>query len=337
MRIRWKGFELPTRVILDPQSQTDTYGRFIVEPFERGYGITVGNSLRRVLLSSLEGAAPVSLQIDGASHEFDSISGIVEDVINIGLNVKGILVTFEGDGPTTLRVEKTGAGTVTAGDIICDPGVKIVNKDLVLATIEKDGVTFKAEIEVRKGRGYIRSEDFPWKTEESLGHILLDAAFSPVRRARWRVEETRVGKMTNYDRLTLEIWTNGTVSPEDALVEASTILRKHLNPFVKYYELGKELAREAPGEEEAEEQLDIMDRELVEKLDQPVSVLDPSVRAANCLAAEGIKTLRDLVSREESEMLQVRNFGKTSLKEIKMKLGEMGLMFGMLKNKESSE
>jgi len=337
MRIRWKGFELPTRVLLDSTSQTATYGKFVVEPFERGYGITVGNSLRRVLLSSLEGAAPVSLRIEGASHEFASISGVVEDVINIALNVKSLLVKFEGDAPELLKIQKTGRGPVTAADIVCDPGVQIVNKDQVLATIENDKVTFKAEIEVRKGRGYVRTEDFPWKIDEGIGTILLDAAFSPVRRARWRVEETRVGKMTDYDRLTLEIWTNGTMTPEDGLVEASTILRKHLNPFVKYYELGRELTREAPGDEQGEEEAEVLDKELMEKLAQPVSVIDPSVRAANCLAAEGIKTLGDLVMREEAEMLQVRNFGKTSLKEIKMKLAELGLSFAMLKNKNRSE
>ncbi len=334
MRIRWKGFELPTRVVLDPVSRTETYGKFMVEPFERGYGITVGNSLRRVLLSSLEGTAPVSLRIDGAKHEFDAIPGIVEDVINIALNIKGVLVKFDGDGPEVLRIEKSGAGKVTAGDLMGGPGVEVVNKDLLIATIEGENVDFRAEIEVRKGRGYVRSEDFPWKIDESSGTILLDAAFSPVRRARWRVEETRVGKMTNYDCLILEVWTNGTITPEDALVEASTILRKHLNPFVKYYELGRELPREAPGDEEAEDE-PVIDKQLMEKLNQPVSVLDPSVRAANCLAAEGIKTIGDLVSRQEAEMLQVRNFGKTSLKEVKIKLAEMGITFGMLKKKEN--
>ena len=334
MRIRWKGFELPTRVVLDPASCTETYGKFMVEPFERGYGITVGNSLRRVLLSSLEGAAPVSLRIAGAKHEFDAIPGIVEDVINIALNVKGILVKFDGDGPETLKIEKSGTCQVTANDIIGGPGVEVVNKDLVIATIEDKKVNFSAEIEVRKGRGYVRSEDFTWKVDESSGVILLDAAFSPVRRARWRVEETRVGKMTNYDCLILEVWTNGTISPENALVEASTILRKHLNPFVKYYELGRELPREAPGDEEVEEE-PVIDKQLMEKLNQPVSVLDPSVRAANCLAAEGIKTIGDLVGRQEAEMLQVRNFGKTSLKEVKIKLAEMGITFGMLKKKEN--
>lgn len=334
MRIRWKGFELPTRVTIDAESQTKEYAKFVAEPFERGYGITVGNSLRRVLISSLEGVAPVSLKIAGASHEFASLPGIYEDVINIALNVRGILVKYEGERPETLKIDKSGKGPVLAGDIITPAGVTVVNKDLVLCNIIGENASFKAEIEIRKGRGYIRSEDFTWKVDDSIGAIPLDAAFSPVRRARWRVEETRVGKMTNYDRLILEIWTNGTLTPEDALVEASSILRKHLNPFVKFYELGKELEVEAPGEEVAVEEVGTVDKALQEKMAQPVSVLDPSVRAANCLAAEGIRTIGDLISREEADMLQVRNFGKTSLKEIKLKLNEMGLSFGMLKKKE---
>ncbi len=206
----------------------------------------------------------------------------------------------------------------------------MINKDLVLATIENENTTFKAEIEMRRGRGFMRSEDFPWRADDVKGTILLDAGFSPVRRARWKVEETRVGKMTDYDRLIMEVWTNGTITPEDAMVEAATILRKHLNPFVKFHELGDELQKESPGEDAGVAiESPALDRELSAKLAQPVSVLDPSVRAANCLAAEGIKTIGDLVGRQEQEMLQVRNFGKTSLKEIKLKLSEMGLSFGM--------
>ncbi len=331
MRIRWKSFELPTRVVMDNESSTDTYGRFTIEPFERGFGVTIGNSLRRVLLSSLEGVAPVSLKLDGALHEFAAIPGIVEDVIDIALNVKEMLVNYEGDSVETLKIEKTGAGPVTAGDFTPPVGVEIVNKDLHIATIEGANTTFKAEVEFRKGRGYVRSEDFPWKTQDAIGVIPLDASFSPVRRARWRVVETRVSKVTDYDRLILEIWTDGTVRPEQSLIEAATILRKHLNPFVKYYELDSEATATGDVAEERQE----IEREsadasaMSEKLNQPVSVLEPSVRAANCLAAEGIKTIRDLTTRQEQDMLQVRNFGKTSLKEIKQKLSEMGLSFGM--------
>ena len=335
MRIRWKSFELPTRVVMDNESATDTYGKFTIEPFERGFGVTIGNSLRRVLLSSLEGVAPVSLKLDGALHEFAAIPGIVEDVIDIALNVKEMLVSYEGDAPETLKIEKTGPGPVSAGDFTPPMGVEIVNKDLHIATVEGANTTFKAEVEFRKGRGYVRSEDFTWKSGDVIGMIPLDASFSPVRRSRWRVVETRVSKVTDYDRLIIEIWTDGTIRPEQALIEAATILRKHLNPFVKYYELGSEATMVAGGEVESfggkvESDKESSDNSaLAEKLAQPVSVLEPSVRAANCLAAEGIKTIRDLVSRQEQDMLQVRNFGKTSLKEIKQKLIEQGLSFGM--------
>lgn len=332
MRIRWKGFELPTRVVMDAESATDIYGKFTIEPFERGFGVTIGNSLRRVLLSSLEGVAPVSLKLDGAMHEFAAIPGIVEDVIDIALNVKEMLVRYEGDSPEVLRIEKTGPGPVTAGDFAAPIGVEIVNKDLQIATVEGANTVFKAEVEFRKGRGYIRTEDFPWRPQDTIGVIPLDASFSPVRRSRWRVVETRVSKVTDYDRLVLEIWTDGTIKPEQALIEAATILRKHLNPFVKYYELGSEATASA---EPVLDEIQDSEKEssdgsvLTEKLSQPVSILEPSVRAANCLAAEGIKTIRDLVLRTEQDMLQVRNFGKTSLKEIKQKLAEQGLSFGM--------
>jgi DNA-directed RNA polymerase subunit alpha len=243
-----------------------------------------------------------------------------------------MLVAYEGDAPETLKIEKTGPGPVLAGDFTPPVGVEIVNKDLHIATVEGANTTFKAEVEFRKGRGYVRSEDFTWKSGDVIGTIPLDASFSPVRRSRWRVVETRVSKVTDYDRLIIEIWTDGTIRPEQALIEAATILRKHLNPFVKYYELGSEATSVAGGETELrmESEKEGTDRSaLAEKLNQPVSVLEPSVRAANCLAAEGIKTIRDLVSRQEADMLQVRNFGKTSLKEIKQKLIEQGMSFGM--------
>ncbi|MDR1744268.1 MAG: DNA-directed RNA polymerase subunit alpha, partial [Planctomycetota bacterium] len=263
--------------------------------------------------------------------EFAAIPGIVEDVIDIALNVKEMLVAYEGDAPETLKIEKTGPGPVTAGDFTAPMGVEIVNKDLHIATVEGANTTFKAEVEFRKGRGYVRSEDFTWRTQDAIGVIPLDASFSPVRRSRWRVVETRVSKVTDYDRLIIEIWTDGTIKPEQALIEAATILRKHLNPFVKYYELGNEATAVVGAEiEKADAEKDGADNSaLAEKLNQPVSVLEPSVRAANCLAAEGIKTIRDLVMRQEADMLQVRNFGKTSLKEIKQKLIEQGLSFGM--------
>lgn len=347
MRIRWKGFELPTDVVLEKDTLTQNYGKFVAEPFERGFGITVGNALRRVLLSSLEGVAPVSVRIDGASHEFSSIPGVVEDVIDIALNVKKMLVRFDGEGPEILKVEKHGAGPVRAGDFLGGPGVDVVNKDWVIATLEQPATPtgkephFKAEVEFRKGRGYIKADEFPWKLDDAVGVIPLDAGFSPVERARWKVEETRVGKMTDYDRLILEVWTKGIVRPEMALVEASAILRKHLNPFVKFNELGEEYSADAASADKKskstagkQEGTPAIDPVIQEMLLQPVSVLDPSVRATNCLSAEGIKTLGDLVERTEEEMLHVRNFGKNSLKEIKQRLHERGLSFGMFQPKE---
>ncbi len=329
MRIRWRGFELPSQVLLEDDTASETYGRFIAEPFERGYGITVGNSLRRVLLSSIEGAAPVSVKLEGASHEFTAIPGIYEDVTNVILNLKGLLVRLEGDGPETIRVSRSGAGEVRAKDFETSQNVEIINPDLLIATIVDEKGSFDAEVEIAKGRGYKTAEELA-PEEQVLGVIPMDATFSPVRRTRWSTEDTRVGQMTNYDRLILEVWTNGAIRPEEALVEAASILRKHLTPFVKYFEVGEELEREGPAEETGEAiPTSAADRELIEKLREPVSTLDPSVRAANCLAAEGIKTLRDLVSHTESEMLQVRNFGKTSLKEIKGKLSELGLSFDM--------
>jgi len=329
MRIRWRGFELPTAVQVDEETKSDTYARFTAEPFERGYGITVGNSLRRVLLSSIEGTAPISVHFQNATHEFTAIPGMYEDITNIILNLKGLLIKIRGEGPERLRIRKSGEGPVTAADIEANQNVEIVNPDLQIATIVKDDVTFEAEVVVAKGRGYKAAEELRLP-EQALGVIPMDATFSPVRRTRWGTEDTRVGQMTNYDRLILDVWTDGTVTPEEALVEAASILRKHLNPFVKYFELGPELERETLIEAGAGAgELTPEDRELAAKLEQPVSVLDPSVRAANCLAAEGIRTLRDLVQRTETEMLQVRNFGKTSLKEMKSKLADLGLYFGM--------
>ncbi|MBN1257061.1 MAG: DNA-directed RNA polymerase subunit alpha [Planctomycetes bacterium] len=329
MRMRWRGFELPTRVEVEEETHSDTYGKFVAEPFERGYGITVGNSLRRVLLSSIEGVAPVSVLFEGATHEFTAIPGIYEDVTNIILNLKGLLMKMRGDGPEIIKIHKTGAGEVKGGDIETNQNIEIINPDHLIATIVDEKATFSAELTVARGRGYKTSEELI-NPEMPLGTIPMDAAFSPVRRTRWSTEDTRVGKMTNYDRLILEIWTNGTVKPEEALVEASTILRKHLVPFVKYFDIGEELEQETlPDQESAYTEMTTEDQELLAKLSEPVSVLDPSVRAANCLSAEGIKTLFDLVKNTESDMLQVRNFGKTSLKEIKAKLAEAGLSFGM--------
>ncbi|MCX7804849.1 MAG: DNA-directed RNA polymerase subunit alpha [Planctomycetota bacterium] len=340
MRIRWRGFELPTRVVLEKESATDKYGKFVAEPFERGYGVTIGNSLRRVLLSSLEGAAVTAIRIETSArgeggkpktvavrHEFTALAGVYEDVSDIVLNVKELRFKVHCDEPVTLTLGRTGKGEVTGADIGKDQRVELVNPEAKLCTLVDD-IAFNMELVVRKGRGYRTAEE---NIEEGMpeGTIPVDSIYSPVRRVRYRAENARVGQRTDYDKLILEIWTDGTKTPEMAMVEASTILRKHYNPFVKYFELGA--APEVEGMERAaiETGEDVQIRELREKLALPVSVLDPSVRAENCLAAEKIQTLGDLVRRTEADMLRVKNFGKTSLKEIRKKLADMGLSFGM--------
>ncbi|MCE9584487.1 MAG: DNA-directed RNA polymerase subunit alpha [Planctomycetes bacterium] len=326
MRVRWKDFELPTRVVVEEKTLTSTFGTFVAEPFERGYGITIGNSLRRVLLSSIEGAAVTSVKIKGVSHEFSTIKGVVEDVTDIILSIKKLVVKLETEGTRTLRIEKKEKGEVRAADIIADSQVTVVNPDLHIATLTED-VEFVVEMEVRKGRSYVTSDENE-KEDREVGTISVDSIFSPVRRVKYRVENTRVGKLTNYDKLVLDIWTNGTVSPELALVEASKILRKHLNPFVQYFELGRELQMNEKKEEEARKREKYME-ELKQKLQMSVSELDLSVRASNCLTSENIQTIGELVVRSEAELLKVRNFGKTSLKEVKKKLSDMGLSLGM--------
>ena len=326
MRIRWRSFELPTRVVPDVETLSESYGRFIAEPFERGFGITIGNSLRRVLLSSLEGSAVTSVKIEGVSHEFSTIEGVKEDVTDIILNLKQLLVRLDTPEPQKIRIDVERKGEIRGSDIIAPADVKVVNPDLLIATLTEDGA-FRAELEVRKGRGYVTAEENA-QGEQEIGLIPVDSIFSPVRRVKYATENTRVGQMTNYDRLILEVWTDGTVSPEMALVEGSKILRKHLNPFVQYFELGKELEQEKVQVEETT-LLDQEKDDLRARLNAPVGELELSVRAANCLEAENIKTVRDLVVRPESEMLKFRNFGKTSLTEIKEKLAERNLELGM--------
>jgi DNA-directed RNA polymerase subunit alpha len=328
MRIRWRGFELPTRLIVDRETLTGSYGKFIAEPFERGYGHTIGNALRRVLLSSLKGAAVTWVKIDGVSHEFTAIEGVREDVTEIVLNLKKLLVQTDASDEQRLVVEKSGAGPVLASDITTNEKVEIVNSDMQICELT-DKATFRAEIGVGCGRGYHPAEEVASERELDLGTIPIDAAFSPVRRVRYSTENARVGQRTDYDRLTIEVWTDGTVSPEDSLAEAGMILRKHLNPFVKYFELGKEIPQAEIVRAQIETPEESRKRELLEKLGQSVSVLDPSVRAANCLEVEGINTVGELVGRTEADMLKVKNFGKTSLRELKKKLADMNLSFGI--------
>ena len=324
MRIRWRGLELPSRVIRDETVSTSKYGRFIVEPFERGFGTTVGNSLRRILLSSLEGSAATFCRIAGADHEFCSLPGVYEDVTDIILNIKSIVVDVDADTPRKMRIERRTKGAVTAGDFECDAGVTVYNREQLIATLT-ESVPFSLELTVQRGRGYVPASEHIDENAE-LGIIAVDALYSPVTRVRYRIEDTRVGQKTNYDRLVLEIWTKGTVLPEDALVEAAKILRKHLNPFVQYYELGDELA--AAGSF-VETPASAVDEELRRKLDRSVTDLDLSVRASNCLEAAKIVTVGDLIKHDEASLLALRSFGKTSLMEVKRKLTDLGLALGM--------
>jgi DNA-directed RNA polymerase subunit alpha len=333
MRVKWRGLELPTRVERDTKASTDKYGRFFIEPFERGFGTTIGNSLRRVLLSSLEGSAVTSVKTAGVSHEFTSIKGVMEDMTDIVLNVKNIVVKLQGEGPKTMKVSASKAGVVTAADIEADPSIEVISKDVVIATLTED-VNFEIEMEVENGRGYMPASEriaAMDRFDQEVGVILIDAVFSPVARVRYSTEDTRVGQRTNYDRLILEIWTDGTVTPEMALVEAAKILRKHVNPFVQYFELGEQTVTEQviTVEDAAE---DAIDEELAEKLKTPIQELELSVRASNCLESIKIETVGQLVSMAEVDLLKLRSFGKTSLREVRRKLADIGLALGMSNN-----
>jgi DNA-directed RNA polymerase subunit alpha len=325
MRIRWRGLELPSRVVSDRATLTDTYGRFTAEPFERGFGVTVGNSLRRILLSSLEGSAVTRVKIQGVQHEITSIPGVVEDVTDIVLNIKSLVVKNSSDEPKTIRIERHEKGVVKAKDIITDPSIEIINPDHVIATLTDD-VPFVVEMRVENGRGYRMAEENV-EQEREIGMIPVDSSFSPVVRVKHEIEDTRVGQKTNYDKLLIEIWTNGTVSPQMALVEGAKILRKHLNPFIQYAEPGPEIGIEGERAEPAEGIA--VDVETERKLNMSLAELELSVRATNCLESEGITSVRDLVIRTDEELLEVRNFGETTLKEVKAKLQERGLQLGM--------
>ncbi|MEM9064138.1 MAG: DNA-directed RNA polymerase subunit alpha [Planctomycetota bacterium] len=323
MRIRWRGLELPARVVADPKFSGDSFGRFTVEPFERGFGTTVGNSLRRVLLSSLEGAAVRSVKIKGAEHEFSSIPGVLEDVTEIILNVKNLVVKMDGEGPKTMRLAAQGPGEVAAELIEADTSITIENKDLVICTLTEE-VPFEMEFEVGTGRGYVpASEHIDPAEDQEVGRIYVDSIYSPVQRVRYKTEDTRVGQRTNYDKLTLEIWTDGTIRPDMALVEAGKILRKHLNPFVQYFELGEERVSQEAAAAAG------VDEELVRKLQTPIADLDLSVRASNCLESARIQTVAQLVTYTDADLLKLRSFGRTSLREVKRKLLEMELDLGM--------
>jgi len=329
MRIRWRGLELPTHLERDNNVSTENFGKFSIEPFERGFGITIGNSLRRVLLSSLEGSAVTSIKVAGVDHEFTSIKGVMEDVSDIVLNIKSLIVRLNGEGPRTIKVSANKAGVVTAADIEADQSVEIVDPEQVIATLTED-VNFDMEMIVESGRGYVPASERIAEADrfdQELGRVMLDAAFSPVTRVRYNTEDTRVGQKTNYDKLIIEIWTDGTVSPEMALVESGKILRKYINPFVQYSELGDETISEEIVDEVIEREE--VDEELAAKLNTPLAELELSVRASNCLESVKMETVGELVRLSEGELLKIRSFGRTSLREVKRKLADLGLSLGM--------
>jgi len=329
MRVTWRGLELPTRVERDTTVSSDKYGRFFIEPFERGFGTTIGNSLRRTLLSSLEGSAVTSIKIAGVDHEFSSISGVMEDVTDIVLNVKNLVVRLQAQAPKIMNVTADRAGVITAANIVADPAIEVINKDIVLATLTEK-VKFEMEMVVENGRGDVPASERIATTDrfdQEIGRITLDAVYSPVTRVRYTTEDTRVGQRTNYDKLILEIWTNGTITPEMALVEAAKILRKHVNPFVQYFKLGEQTVAGQIAEAASQEQA--MDEELTKKLSMPIQELELSVRASNCLDSEKVQTVGQLVKMTDADLLKIRSFGKTSLREVKRKLADIGLSLGM--------
>jgi len=333
MRIRWRGLELPTRVVVDPETVSPYYGKFIAEPFERGYGVTVGNSLRRVLLSSIEGAAVTSVRIAGVAHEFTAIEGVYEDVADIVLNVKCLAIRILDDASHVVRISRKKAGAVTGADIECNPGLEIVSKDVHIATLTEN-VPFEVEMTATKGRGYVTADENEARlTDMAVGTIAVDSIFSPVTRVRYMTEDTRVGQKTNYDRLILEVWTDGSISPEMALVEASKILRKHLNPFVQFSEGGIEIPPLGQIEKEYELPLG-PDEKLLERLAEPIATLGLAERAQNCLEGAGIETIGALLEHSEEQLLKIRNLGKTTIEQISARLAENG--FSLLASDEDA-
>jgi DNA-directed RNA polymerase subunit alpha len=318
MGIKWKDFQMPKRLECDEATYTPTYGKFIAEPFERGYGVTLGNSLRRILLSSIEGSATTSIKIDNVMHEFSTIPHVLEDVTQIVLNVKNLILRSHSKAPKTIYIKATKKGTIKAKDIITDETVEVLNPEQHLATLTEDA-KFNMEIEVGRGRGFVPAE-MNKKEGSPIGVVPIDSIFTPVKKVEFKSENTRVGQRTDYDRLLLEITTNGSVSPKDALLYSANILQRHLDVFVNFGQLP---------EEEEEEEMTEEERALYEKLRMPVSELELSVRSSNCLREAKIHSIADLVKRNEQEMLSFRNFGKKSLTEISEILKEMGLSFGM--------
>jgi DNA-directed RNA polymerase subunit alpha len=311
----WRDLIRPKSVPVDEDSLTDYYGKFVAEPLERGFGLTLGNSLRRVLLSSLQGAAISAVKIDGALHEFTTVEGVVEDVTEIVLNLKEVVVRSHSTKSITVRIDKEGPCDVTARDIQTTDQVEILNPEHKICTVAKGG-RFAAELTINVGRGYVPAERNK-QPGQAIGTIAIDALFSPIRKVNYTVTNARVGQMTDFDKLTLEVWTNGTVKPQDSVAFAAKILKEQLNVFINFEE------EEEPIETEAEEE------PLNENLFRSVEELELSVRSANCLQNANIHLIGELVQKTEAEMLKTKNFGRKSLKEIKEILADMGLSLGL--------
>ena len=318
MGVKLRNFEMPKRLELEEATCTPTYGKFIAEPFERGYGATIGNSLRRVLISSIEGTAVTSIKVNGAQHEFSTIEGVVEDVSQIIMNIKKLVLRSHFKAPKSILLKTDKVGEIRAKDIHGDETVEIIDPEHYIATVTKK-TDLEIEMQVERGRGYVPSDRN--KSEDmSLGTIPVDSIFSPVTRVNFKVENTRVGQITDYDKLVIEVWTDGSIDPKEAMLYASNILQRHLDVFVGFGELPEDIVEEEVSKEE---------QELQEKLNMQISELELSVRSANCLQEANINTIGELVSKSEMEMLKYRNFGKKSLTEINAILVTMSLHLGM--------
>jgi len=319
MGVKWRDFQMPKRLECDEASYTDRYGKFVAEPFERGYGVTLGNSLRRVLLSSIEGSAVTSIRIDGVQHEFSTVPGVLETVSDIILNIKELCLRSHSKVPKSVYIKAMKKGEIKAKDIISDETIEILNPEQHICTLTKD-ISFNMELEVCRGRGYVPAEQNK-KEGAPVDFIAVDSIFTPIEKVNFFSENTRVGQRTDYDRLILEIWTNGTMNPKEALLYAANILQRHLDVFVAYGQL--------PEEEEQVEEVSAEEESLYAKLRLPISELELSVRSSNCLKDANIKSISELVRRTEEELLEFRNFGKKSLTEIQDLLKVMGLNLGM--------
>jgi len=313
----WKGFQRPKRLECDTQSLTPTYGLFYAQPFERGFGTTIGHALRRVLMSSIEGAAVTAVRIEGVLHEFSSLPGVVEDTTDIILNLKQIPMKLHADHPETIRISVKGPCVVTSKDIEVNQNVEILDPDVHIATVGEEG-RLEMEMRVKTGRAYVPA-DRNFDEDLSIGYIPVDSAHSPVSRVNYRVEDARLGQTTDYDKLTMEVWTDGTVAPQDVVALAARLVQNHLAIFVNFEESGEELEDAFGGEDEG----------LHENLNRSVDELELSVRSYNCLKNANISSIADLVLKSEQEMLKTKNFGRKSLVEIKEILSEMGLSLGM--------